>query len=145
MKVLITGLPGTGKTSLAKELAYHFHIPHHNADTIRELHDDWDFSEEGRMRQAMRMSVEWGILDFVCPLNAYRYFVDPNYVIWMNTLEEGRYADTNKIFETPTRVDIEVKKWIEKDQLRKCLEDFNPGIEGIQSFLKECMPKLVKL
>ena len=50
------GLPGSGKTTLAKELAYHFEVPHYNADTLREKSDDWDFSEEGRLRQAYRMS-----------------------------------------------------------------------------------------
>ena len=67
MKILICGLPGSGKSTLAKELAYHFLLPHHNADTIRELYDDWDFSEAGRWRQALRMKDYYGILDFVCP------------------------------------------------------------------------------
>ena len=55
MRVLIFGLSGSGKTTLAKELAYHFLMPHYNADTIRELYNDWDFSLEGRQRQSQRM------------------------------------------------------------------------------------------
>ena len=56
MRVLIFGLSGSGKTTLAKELAYHFLMPHYNADTIRELYNDWDFSEPARYRSAHRMS-----------------------------------------------------------------------------------------
>ena len=59
MKILIMGLPGQVKHT-RKELAYHFLVPHHNADTLRGMHNDWDFSPEGRMRQAVRMSCEHG-------------------------------------------------------------------------------------
>ena len=63
MKILIFGLPGSGKTTFAKELAYHFTVPHYNADTFREYYDDWDFSEAGRVRQFHRMnSKDWGII-----------------------------------------------------------------------------------
>lgn len=144
MKILILGLPGTGKTTLARELSYHFLLPHHNADTYRELYDDWDFSVEGRARQAKRMSKQWGILDFVCPTRAMRYITQPDYVIWMNTFGESRFSDTDQLFEPVVQYDIRIDEWITKDQLHKCLADFNPGIKGIQNFLKECMPKLAK-
>ncbi len=85
MKILIFGLPGSGKTTLARELAYHFLLPHFNADTVREHYDDWDFSESGRMRQAWRMSQQWGILDFVCPLQDFREMLQPDYSIFMDT------------------------------------------------------------
>ena len=144
MKILIMGLPGSGKTTLARELSYHFLIPHHNADTVREMYNDWDFTPDGRMRQAVRMSCEYGILDFVCPLNAYRWVVNPDFIIWMNTINSSRYEDTNKLFEKPIKYNIRIDKWIGQNQLHKCLEDFNPGMKGIKLFLTGPMQKLVK-
>ena len=55
---------------------------------------------------------------------------------------EGFY-DTDQIFEPVVKYDVRIDEWIDKNQLHKCLEDFSPGIKGIQSFLKECMPKPV--
>lgn len=145
MKILIFGLPGSGKSTLARELAYHFLVPHYNADTIREKSDDWDFSEEGRIRQFHRMNQEsWGIIDFVCPFEDYRSRLDADYIIWMDTIDEGRFADTNKVFETPSKFNVRVKEWIDLNQLRNSLEGFSPGIKGIQNFLNEQFPKLVK-
>ena len=144
MKILIMGLPVSVKTTLAREFSYHFLIPHHNADTVREMYNAWDFTPDGRMRQAVRMSCEYGILDFVCPLNAYRWVVNPDFIIWMNTINSSRYEDTNKLFEKPTKYNIRIDKWIGQNQLHKCLEDFNPGMKGIKLFLNGPMQKLVK-
>ena len=143
--ILIMGLPGTGKTTLAKELAYHFHVPHYNADTMRGYYGDWDFSYEGRITQASRMSrMPYGILDFVCPTNALRELVSPDFIIWMNTRESSKYEDTNNIWQDPANSDVEVLQWIEAKQLRNSLAGFNPGMMGIQSYLSEHFPKLVK-
>ena len=145
MKILIFGLPGSGKTSLSKELSYHFHIPHFNADTIREYCNDWDFSIPGRKRQLLRMKkIEFGILDFVCPFESYRDELKANTTIWMDTIEHGKFEDTNKFFEKPKQFDIRITQWIGQNQLHNSLADFNPGIKGIQNYLNGPFRKLVK-
>ena len=110
-RVLIFGLPGAGKSTLAEKLVEVLgNADWHNADKIRETFNDWDFSPEGRERQSLRMrdyvrkSVakgNYGVADFVCPTNELREKNVPEYVIWMDTIEEGRYEDTNKMFEQP--------------------------------------------
>lgn len=143
--ILIFGLPGSGKSTLAKELAYHFCLPHYNADTLREFHDDWDFSENGRHRQLKRMKeFKLGIVDFVCPFEKYRNDLNPTFSIYMDTIEKGRYEDTNKAFEKPKQFDIRITQWIGQNQLRNSLVDFNPGTKGIQSYLNGPFQKLVK-
>ena len=145
MKILIFGINDTGKTTLARELAYHFMVPHYNADTIREYYDDWDFSEEGRLRQVERYKqIEYAILDFICPLDTPRYKLNVEYRIWMDTAKKGIYEDTNKMFEPPTQYDIRITQWIGLNQLHNSLADFSPGIKGIQSFLNGHFQKLVK-
>lgn len=106
--ILVFGLPGSGKSTLANKLSKKLDADHYNADQVREMFNDWDFSEMGRRRQAERMKQlgkdskkQWAILDFVCPTQALREIVDANVVVFMDTIEEGRYEDTNKVFEYP--------------------------------------------
>ena len=146
MKILIYGLPGSGKTTLSKQIAEYYKIPHFNGDDVRKMFNDWHFELEGRKIQALRMNVlsnmaDNCIVDFVCPLDIYRK--DYDYTIFMNTINESKYANTNSIFELG-KPNIEIKKWKDKNQLLKCLEDGNHGIEDIQNFLKERLQKLVK-
>lgn len=117
-RILLCGLPGSGKTTLAKRLVEILgNADWYNADAVREQFKDWDFSPEGRARQMKRMqdftrkSVahgRYGLADFVCPTQALRDEFRGDYVIWMNTIKEGRFEDTNKMFEAPTNVNMEV-------------------------------------
>ncbi len=112
------GLPGSGKTTLARLLAPMFNAVWLNADEVRKEADDWDFSEEGRTRQANRMknlaeeavsNNRVVVADFVCPTEETRKQFNADYTIWMDTIKEGRFDDTNKMFEQPSRYDFKVK------------------------------------
>ena len=122
MKILIMGLPGSGKTTLAEKLLEYLHMngPAEwlNADEVRKEFDDWDFTPEGRLRQAKRMRVladkcvEAGypvVCDFVCPTQELRAVFDPNVIIWLDTIPKGRFADTNSIFEPPTEEEYDIR------------------------------------
>ena len=112
MKILVFGLPGSGKTTFAKQLTAETDMPHFNADEIRAMFKDWDFSQTGRIRQVTRMidlckiANKTCIVDFICPYNLYRKEYD--ITVWMNTIESGRFEDTNNIFEKPEQVDYEI-------------------------------------
>ena len=119
-KILICGLPGSGKSYLAEPLAEELEGVWINADQVREHYDDWDFSDDGRMRQAMRMKFladgvvragKYAITDFVCPFERARKDFNADYTVWMDTITEGRFEDTNKIFEKPEVVDHIIHTW----------------------------------
>lgn len=112
MKVLIFGLPGSGKTYLATELLKLLGDKAEwiNADAVRTECNDWDFSKAGRERQLQRMRILSGqaadkskiaICDFICPLESGRVLFDADFEIFVDTIEEGRFADTNKLFQRP--------------------------------------------
>jgi adenylylsulfate kinase len=124
MKILIMGLPGSGKTYLAERLQPLLEAAWYNADKVREMANDWDFSPEGRIRQSMRMRTfadfekennRIVICDFVCPTKDTQDNFDPDIVIWMNTIKEGRFEDTNKMFEEPIKVDFHVTEMNDKN------------------------------
>ncbi|MDC1190056.1 adenylyl-sulfate kinase [Gammaproteobacteria bacterium] len=117
MKILVMGLPGSGKTYLSERLQPLLNAAWYNADKVREMANDWDFSPEGRIRQSMRMRTfadfeksnnRIVICDFVCPTNNTQGNFDPDIVIWMDTIQEGRFDDTNKMFEKPLSVDFHI-------------------------------------
>ena len=122
------GLPGSGKTTLAQELAPLLKAKRLNADEVRKEANDWDFSDEGRKRQAKRMAdfalklkKEGNIVvaDFICPTPEARALFPADYIIWVDTIKEGRFDDTNKMFIKPDKFDYHVtsqdaKKWAPK-------------------------------
>ena len=128
MKILIMGLPGSGKTWLAERLQKHLDCAWFNADKIREMANDWEFSEDARIRQARRMmniaDYEKGcgrnvICDFVCPTELTRFIFDADYTIWMNTIVAGRFQDTNKMFEEPKSWDMMFDKFMSDEEIKQ--------------------------
>lgn len=122
MKILVMGLSGSGKTFLSKLLQKELSCAWYNADNLREMANDWDFSEDGRKRQSLRMKAladfeklnnRFVICDFICPTKEARKIFDADYCIWMDTIKESNYKDTDKIFEEPNKVDLKVSQWNE--------------------------------
>ena len=111
------GLPGSGKTTLANKLGSMINAKRLNADEVRKEANDWDFSEEGRIRQAKRMADfakklkddgNYVIADFVCPTPEARSLFPADYIIWVDTIKESRFDDTNKMFIKPDKFDFHV-------------------------------------
>jgi adenylylsulfate kinase len=135
MKILIFGLPGSGKSTLAEPFAKLINGVWINADAVRKHYDDWDFTPEGRMRQAMRMkfladgvvmSGKIAVTDFICPTEEARQAFAPDYTVWMDTIKEGRFEDTNKVFQAPSNYDYHVSAWFDDThkQLVKVVESY---------------------
>jgi adenylylsulfate kinase len=143
-KILIMGLPGSGKTYFAERLKKYLEehsiffnnqaetlessraeVKWINADEVRKKYNDWDFSHEGRIRQSIRMREladsffnDFVIADFVAPLPEMRHNFKADWTIWMDTIEKGRFEDTNKVFTPPEQYDFRIteqnaEKWIE--------------------------------
>jgi adenylylsulfate kinase len=111
------GLSGSGKSTLAEQL--HKKIPDSirlNADIIRKSYNDWDFSEEGRIRQSKRIKQlsdvcdeEYIIIDMIAPIEKMRLIVDADFIVWMDTIKESNYKDTDVIFKPPYNANLVIK------------------------------------
>ena len=121
-RILIMGLPGAGKTTLAVRLkdlltAQLHTVAWFNADQVRQQFDDWDFSESGRIRQSVRMreladncpnNPDYVICDFVAPMPAMRHNFGADWTVWVDTIEQSRYEDTNRAFVPPDHYDFRI-------------------------------------
>ena len=168
MKILIMGLPGSGKTYLADKLAPKLNAVWLNADRVREEYNDWDFTPEGRTRQANRMkslaqkAVDEGrhvIADFVCPLPETRKEFGADYTVWVDTIKKGRFDDTNKMFVPPEAYDFRVPtqnaelwsiriadeiqeyQWDNRKPTAQMLGRWQPWHEGHQNLFEEILKK----
>lgn len=128
-KILIMGLPGSGKTYFAERLVSRlreqYNVDWFNADEIRKSYNDWDFSEQGRIRQSIRMHslasislADFVVCDFVAPIKQMRINFNADWTIWMDTIKEGRFEDTNKMFDPPEKYDFRIpeqdaEKWLD--------------------------------
>jgi GTPase SAR1 family protein len=127
-RILIMGLPGAGKTYLAQHILEHLQgnkktVMWLNADDVRKKYNDWDFSHEGRIRQSLRMreladsyDVDYVICDFVAPLVEMRNNFKADWTVWVDTINQGRFEDTNKVFVAPEQYDFRIteqkaEKW----------------------------------
>ena len=120
-RILIMGLPGAGKTYLAQHIVDHLQAEKKrvgwlNADDVRKKYNDWDFSTEGRVRQSLRMreladamtDVDYVICDFVAPLVEMRNNFKADWTVWVDTIDKGRYEDTNRAFIPPEVYDFRI-------------------------------------
>ena len=135
-KILIMGLSGSGKTTLAEKLQKKTEYNWLNADVIRKAVDDWEFSNEARLRQANRLSdlskhstTEWVIVDFICPQKATREAFKPDLIIWMDTKQSSQYKDTDSIWEAPEKYDLRFKsfKEVSVEKILKKIEEKSPA------------------
>jgi adenylylsulfate kinase len=132
-KILVMGLPGSGKTTLASKLVPLLKAKWINNDEVRKAANDWDFSEEGRIRQAKRVAdiaekfkkegnYNYLVADYICPTPQTRKLFNPDYIVWINTIKEGRFEDTNKMFVKPEKFDFEVTKQDAESWAKKIAE-----------------------
>jgi len=167
-KILVMGLPGSGKSYLADKLTNILGAEWLNADRVREAANDWDFSPEGRTRQAERMKrlaqevLDRGkhvIADFVCPTPKTREDFAADYIVWVDTIKEGRFEDTNKMFVPPEEYDFRVPTqnaelwslriadeiqehvWDNRKPTVQMLGRWQPWHEGHQALFEEIVKK----
>ena len=127
------GLPGSGKTTLASKLVPMLKAKWINNDEVRKAANDWDFSEEGRVRQAKRVAdiaekfkkegkYDYLVADYICPTPQTRKLFNADYIVWINTIKEGRFDDTNKMFVKPEKFDFEVTTQDAESWAKKIVE-----------------------
>jgi len=122
------GLPDSGKTTLGEKLSKKFNIPFWDANIVREIYNDWDFSNQGRTRQSLRMRRlsevdSISISAFIAPLPEYVRAFFPDKLIWMDTVKECKYENTNKLFQSPQEYDVRIRKLGDDDEAFNLVRD----------------------
>ena len=169
-KILIMGLPGSGKTTLASELVPLLNAKWLNNDKVRKAANDWDFSEEGRIRQAKRMAdiaekyrkegqYDYLVTDYICPTPKTRELFKADYLVWVDTIDKGRFEDTNKMFVKPKKFNFRVTtqnaeiwayqiadqfipyKWDNKKPTSQMLGRWQPFHDGHYALFEEIIKK----
>ena len=165
-KILIMGLPGSGKTTLTANLKKTLKADWINADKVRKRFNDWDFSKAGVLRQAKRMKLiaekskkKYVIADFICPYREGRKIFRPNYLIWMDTIKKGRYPTFDQTFQKPNKYnfrfleknldlnlmqikdDILGYKWNNKINTIQMMGRYQPWLTGHRKLFEKCIIK----
>ena len=167
--ILIMGLPGSGKTTLAEKLSKKLSAEWLNADKIRGKYNDWDFSNDGIIRQVKRMrnfaqksKNKFVVADFVCPLPEQLKIFKPNFIVWMDTIKKGRFKSMNKLFKKPKKYNLRLTekkleinliqvldklfsyKWKNNYPTVQMLGRYQPWHYGHRSLFEKCILKQVK-
>ena len=131
--ILVMGLPGSGKTHTAQKIVQTFKDAGYfcnwfNADKVRKEANDWDFSPTGRDRAAARMRTnvnnspfEFNVVDMVSPTPHTRDILKPDFIIWMDTIKEGRFDDTNEMFVPPENPDYTLSKYYTTEDIKNIM------------------------
>ena len=133
--ILIMGLPGSGKTTLANELGPMLKAKRLNADEVRKEANDWDFSEEGRKRQAKRMADfalnmredgSYVVADFICPTPEARSLFPADYIVWMDTIKESKLEPPKNFDFKVTHKDAQMFSFLIKQEILDKLKGLGP-------------------
>ena len=162
------GLPGAGKTTLASKLVPLIKAKWLNANEVRKQANDWDFSDDGRKRQAQRMAdlaekyKQGGqpvVVDFICPTPAARKLFNADYIVWVDTIDKGIFEDTNKMFVKPEKYNFHITtknaelwalqiadqiieyKWDNKKPTTQMLGRWQPFHEGHYALFEQIIKK----